>query len=322
MTAASSRKCLVTGADGFVGRVLLGALGGRMLRVLRRPAENPRACDMIVGDIGPHTRWDDSLRDIDCVVHLAARTHMPRSVGADALPEYRFINVEGTRRLAQQAAAAGVRRFVFMSSIKVNGESTTERAFTEVDVPAPEDAYGISKREAEDVLRDIAGQTGMEWVVLRPPLVYGPGVEGNFLHLLKAIDRGLPLPLGSIRNHRSLIHVANLADAIVACIDNPAAAGNTFLVRDDGDISTPDLVRKLAAGLDRPARLLPCPVPLLMLGAALCGKPAAAARLAGSLTVDDSAIRRKLGWMPRISMDQGLIDTARWYHRAQIQPGS
>lgn len=314
------RHILVTGASGFVGSALIAAAPGRHLRrALRQPALQALPGDAIVGDIGQATDWKTALEGVDCVVHLAARTHMHGKEDTETLAMYRNVNVEGTRRLARQAADSGVRRFVFLSSIKVNGEATLENPFKETDPPAPQDAYGITKRDAENALRAICADSKMEWVILRPPLVYGPGVKGNFLRLMQLIHRGLPLPLASIENRRSLIHVANLADALITCIDAPAAAGHTWLASDSGEISTPELIRKLAAAMDRPARLLPCPVTLLKLGAALCGQPEAVARLTGSLVVDASSLRNTLGWHPRILLDQGLIDTARWYHRTQIK---
>ena len=313
------RLPLITGATGFVGTTLLAALQGRAVRrALRQPTTAPHPGDTIVGDIGPDTDWGNALAGVDCVVHLAARTHVMKEDAADPLAAYRRINVEATRNLAQQAAATGVRRFVFLSSIKVNGEgfplprplSHGERgAYVETDAPAPQDAYGISKREAEDVLRQIGADTGMEIVILRSPLVYGPGVKGNFLRLLRLVDRGMPLPLASINNRRSLVYVGNLTDAIIACMDTPAAAGKTFLVSDGEDVSTPALIRKLAAGMGRPARLLPCPVALLELGAALVGQRDAVARLTGSLQVDASLLRNTLGWQPRYTLDQGLNAT-------------
>lgn len=233
---------------------------------------------------------------------------------ADTLAEYRRINVEGTKRLARASVKANAGRFVYLSSVKVNGESTTGRVpFTETAVPAPEDAYGISKWEAEQVLSTIAAETGLEVVVLRAPLVYGPGVRGNFLSLMNALRRGLPLPLASIDNRRSLVYLGNLVDAIVACIESPAAAGRTYLVSDGEDVSTPELIRRLAAALRVPARLLPCPPALLALGSRIAGRSDAWRRLGGSLQVDSSRIRAELGWQPRYSMQLGLEETARWY---------
>ncbi len=316
----TAQSVLVSGATGFVGQALVDALRTQqrqVRRALRKTAPGNTTDDIIVGDIGPDTDWRPALQGIDCVVHLAARTHVLQESAADPLTAYRCINVGGTRQLAQQAAAAGVRRFVFLSSIKVTGESTGEHPFTANDAPQPQDAYGITKREAEDVLRQIGADTGMEIVILRPPLVYGPGVKGNFLRLLRAVARGTPLPLASINNRRSLVYVGNLVDAIITCMDSPAAAGKTFLVSDSEDVSTPALIRRLAAALGMPPRLLPCPPALLHLGAALLGKHAAVMRLTGSLVVDSSALRQELGWQPRYSLDQGLNATAQWYHQNQ-----
>lgn len=284
---------------------------------MRQPAFGNETKDTFIGEIGPDTDWRAALQGIYCVIHLAARTHVLDDRSTDSLADYRRINVQGTIRLAQQAAAAGVRRLVFLSSVKVNGEVTASKAYTEDDAPMPLDAYGITKHEAEQALHRISFDTGMEIVILRPPLVYGPGVKGNFLRLLRLINRGLPLPLASVRNQRSLIGVDNLVDAIITCMDAPAAAGKTYLVSDGEDVSTPELISKLAAGMNRPPRLLPCPVPLLHAGAALLGKSAAIARLTGSLTVDSTRIRRELGWQPRYSLDQGLNVTAQWYYRSQ-----
>lgn len=314
----NTRPVTISGATGFIGSALSASLRGRVLRrALRLPSTVALPEDFVVGDIGPNTDWRAALAGADCVVHLVARTHV-LDRASDTLAAYRHINVEATRNLALQAVAAGVRRFVFLSSIKVNGESTPEHPYTETDVPAPQDAYGVTKHEAEVVLRDIAARSSMELVILRPPLVYGPGVKGNFLRLLRLIDLGVPLPVASVRNRRSLIHVANLVDAIVTCMDEPAAAGHAWLAS-DADISTPDLIRKLAAGMGRPARLLPCPQAMLTLAAALVGQSTTVARLTGSLRVDASNLRTILGWRPRIPLDQGLIDTARWYHQTQIK---
>lgn len=310
------RSFLVTGAGGFIGSALVKALDGHPVRrALRTPSATAQADDFVCGDIGPDTDWQPALRDVDCVVHLAARTHVLQENMADPLAAYRCVNVDGTRRLAEQAVAAGVQRFVFLSSIKVNGESTSSRPFSTDDTPAPEDAYGISKLEAENALREIADRSGMEWVILRPPLVYGPGVKGNFLQLLKAVAKGVPLPLASIDNRRSLVYVGNLVDAIIACIREPAAAGRTFLVSDGEDLSTPELIRRLATALGRRPRLLPCPPALLALAARLCGREAAFRRLSGSLAVDISALQQTLHWQPRYSTNQGFSATVQWYYR-------
>lgn len=312
---------LITGATGFVGNTLVGALQAQeraVRRALHRPVANPQPGDVVVGDIGPDTDWSTALAGVDCVVHLAARTHVLDERSVDPTVAYRRVNVEATRHLAQQAAAASVRRFVFLSSVKVNGESTTGCGpFNDDDPPRPENPYGISKREAEDQLRAIARATSMEVVILRSPLVYGPGVKGNLLSLLRLIDRGMPLPLASVDNRRSLLYVGNLVDAIITCMDAPAAANKTWLVSDGEDVSTPDLIRRLAVAMGKPARLWPCPVGLLRSGAALLGRSALAARLTGSLVIDSSRIRQELGWCPRYTLDQGLIETARWYHQFQ-----
>ncbi len=312
---SADNTVLVTGANGFVGNALCEALIASARRVRRavRVARPGLSDAVATGDIGPDTDWRPALEGVGSVVHLAARTHVLHETAADAQAEYRRINVEGTRRLAQMAAQAGVRRLVFMSSIKVNGEAT-ERPFTERDVPRPEDAYGRSKWETEQALAQVTAETGLEVAVLRPPLVYGPGVKGNFLRLMDVVARGTPLPLGSIENRRSLVYVGNLVDAIVKALDAPGAAGRTYLVSDGEDVSTPDLVRALAQALGVRPRLLPCPPALLQFGAALAGKRAELARLTGSLQVDSAALRRELDWRPRCTLAQGLAETARWYY--------
>jgi len=310
----------ITGATGFVGQALRAAMvaSHRDTRgFLRQPVPENPGPDVVVGDIGPGTDWRAALDGVDCVVHLAARTHVLHDKSDDPLAAYRRINVEGTRQLAQQAVIAGVRRFIFLSSIKVNGELTVGNPYTETDPPAPEDAYGITKCEAEGVLRDIASHASMELVILRPPLVYGPGVKGNFLRLLKLVGQGTPLPLASIKNLRSMIGVANLADAILTSVDAPAAAGKTYLVSDGEDVSTPELIIRLASAMGKTPHLLPCPPAMLKLGARLLGKQAVAMRLTGSLQVDSSRIRHELGWRPRCSLDQGLNATVQWYHQGQ-----
>jgi len=305
----------VSGASGFVGRNLADALIARGLTVRRaeRAADEGGASAAVIGDIGPTTDWSGALTGIDTVVHLAARVHVMRDEAADPLEAFRAVNVEGTRQLAMQAASAGVRRLVFLSSVKVNGEATAGHAFTEQDAPHPEDPYGISKREAEDTLREIATRTGLEVVILRPPLVYGPGVKANFLRLLRWVDRGIPLPLASVNNRRSLVCVGNLVDAIVKCLEHPAAAGETFLVDDGEPVSTAQLLREIGFALDRPARLLPMPPAALRVAATLVGRGDDAARLLGDLVVDGSHLRRTLGWQPPFTRQEGLAATAAWF---------
>ncbi|MDA8127771.1 MAG: SDR family oxidoreductase [Betaproteobacteria bacterium] len=302
-------RVLITGANGFVGRALFGLLvgGGHVVVPVVR-----RACglagEVIVGDMGSKTTWEDALANCNAVVHLAARVHVMHDTAADTLTLYRTTNTAATLNLARQAAQAGVKRFVFVSSVKVNGEGRDAR-YRETDPPAPEDDYAISKWEAEQGLQQIARETGLEIVVLRPPLVYGPGVKANFRRLLDTVARGWPLPLGAIRNRRSLLYLGNFVDAIRACLEHPAAAGQTFLLDDGRPVSTPELVRAIAHAMGRPAHLLPVPVGVLTFAGALLGKRAAVARLTGSLQVDSSAIRERLGWTPPYSMEAGLAAT-------------
>jgi len=307
---------LVTGANGFIGRALCGVLaasGRRVRKAVRMPVPGlPDA--VVVGDIGPDTDWRTALKGVSGVVHLAARTHVLRETATDPLAAYRKINVSGTERLARSAAAGGIRRLVIVSSVKVSGERTEERPFTEDGAPRPEDAYGVSKWEAEQALSRIAAETGLEVVALRPPLVYGPGVKGNFLRLMNLVARGVPLPLGAVDNRRSLIYTGNLAGAIVKALDAPQAAGRTYLVSDGEDVSTPDLVRGLARALGVKPRLLSLPLSALDLGARLAGRRAEFVRLTSSLQVDSSRIRRELDWRPPFTLAQGLELTAKWYH--------
>lgn len=267
------------------------------------------------GEMGPWTDYAGALQGVSKLVHLAGRVHDMKDAAGDQLSEYRRVNVEGTLNLARQAADAGVQRFVFMSSIKVNGEETQRgKPFRAEDAPAPEDAYGISKREAEDGLMALARKTGMEVVIIRPPLIYGPGVKGNFLTMMRWVEKGLPLPLGAVRNNRrALVALDNLIDLTVTCLEHPAAANQVFLAGDGEDLSTAELLERLGRAMDRPARLLPAPVWALKSGAALLRKQDVARRLCGSLQVDISKARDVLGWTPQISVDEGLRRTVEFY---------
>lgn len=308
-------RVLVTGASGFVGSALCAHLAGRGFaarRAVRSLSTGVNGDIVTIDEIGPKTEWEAALSSVNAVIHLAARVHTLRDTTADSLVEYRRVNLEGTRHLALAAARKGVSRLVFLSSIKVNGDASS-RALTESDLPNPEDPYGISKREAEDALHEIAARTGLEVVILRPPLVYGPGVKANFLRMLRWVDRGIPLPLASLNNRRSLVYVGNLVDAIVKCLEHPSAAGETFLVDDGEPVSTAQLLREIGAALDRPARLLPMPPAVLRIAATLIGRGDDAARLLGDLVVDGSHLRRKLGWQPPFTRQEGLAATAAWF---------
>jgi len=302
---------LLTGATGFVGQALLGQLlesESHKVTAALRSANGFDRCEVYaVGDFTGDTNWSSALTNQQVVIHAAARAHIMKDEVADPLAEYRRVNVDGTLNLARQAAAVGVKRFIFISSIKVNGEQTPlVQPFTANDTPAPEDAYGTSKWEAEQGLQQLASETGMEVVIIRPPLVYGPGVKGNFASMIKLVAKGLPLPLGAIHNQRSLVAVDNLVDLIIICIDHPAAANQVFLAGDGQDLSTTELLRGVARAMGKPARLIPVPSSLLMLGATLLGKKAVAQRLLGSLQVDITKAREVLGWEPPVSVEEGL----------------
>ncbi|MBD5802536.1 3 beta-hydroxysteroid dehydrogenase/Delta 5--_4-isomerase [Azoarcus sp. Aa7] len=300
---------LVTGGGGFVGSAVLVRLrhAGVPVRGVVRGAVPLAGC--IRGPaLEERGDWSGPLAGCGVVIHTAARVHVMRESAIDPLEAYRAANVDGTLRLARQAAEAGVRRFVFLSSIKVNGEATEPgRPYAANDAPSPQDVYAISKAEAEAGLRALAAETGMEVVIVRPPLVYGPGVKANFLSLMRALHRGVPLPLGAVvSNRRSLVALDNLVDLIVTCIDHPTAASRTFLVSDGEDLSTAELMRRLAAAMGVPARLLPVPVPLLYGAATVLGKGGMMRRLCGNLQVDIADTRRVLGWRPPVSVDEGL----------------
>lgn len=318
-----TKNILVTGANGFVGRALCAELRGcghAVHAVLRNLIRfDISGCEVVkVSDVAADTCWTEALHDIDVVVHLAARVHVMKDASADPLAEFLKVNLHGTVNLAQQAARAGVKRFVYASSIKVNGEQTSETApFTELDKPNPQDPYAVSKWEAEQALQRIAQETNLEVVIVRPPLVYGPGVKGNFISLLAAIDRGIPLPLASASNARSLVYVGNLVDALIACATHPAAAGQTYLVSDGEDVSTAMLVEKIAQALGRSSRSFHFPPALLRALAGLAGRSDQADRLLGSLRVSGEKIRSELSWSPPYTLEQGLRATAEWYRNAR-----
>ena len=312
-------RVLVTGADGFVGQALCPLLENAGWTV-RKATRTARPGRIAVGNIGPDTDWRAALESVTAVVHLAARVHVMADMTHDPLAEYRAVNCAGSANLARQAAQAGVKRLVYVSTIKVNGESSGNLPFRADDMPHPQDPYAHSKWEAEQALHRIAAETGLEVVVLRPPLVYGPGVKANFLRLLDLIERGLPLPFGAVNNRRSLLFLGNLADAIRICLSHPAAAGKTYLLCDGAALSSADLVRSLAVALEKSPKLFPIPPALLRLAGLLTGKNAEVGRLLDSLEVDGSAIEQELDWHPPYSMAQGLAITADWYRTSRSTP--
>ena len=308
---------LVTGANGFVGQALgtLLRLQGLAWRpVLRRP--EPTLPDALIMDIGPDSDWAPHLNGVRCVVHLAARVHILNDDDTDPLAAYRRMNVEATLRLARQAAQAGVARFIYLSSIKVNGEATSGHPFTNQDTPYPSDPYGVSKWEAEQGLARIAATTGLQVVVIRPPLVYGPHVKANFLQLMRLVRRGWPLPLAGVNNRRSMVYLGNLLDLILLCAQHPAAAGKTFLVSDGTDVSTSQLIRSIAKAMHRRALLFACPAPFLLTIASLLRRAPAAERLLGSLQVDIAATCNTLAWHPPVSFDAGIAATVDAFQRS------
>ncbi|WP_323165108.1 SDR family oxidoreductase [Pseudomonas atacamensis] len=311
------RQVLVTGASGFVGEaVVFRLLLDKAFAPIAAVRTNTRLnglCPVVPFDLG-HPDNMPELTGVDVVIHCAARVHVMNETAIDSLSAFRKVNVDGTISLARQAVKYGVRRFVFISSIKVNGESTDGRTpFRADDAPAPLDPYGVSKCEAEVALRQIGAESGMEVVIIRPPLVYGPGVKANFLKMMRWLDRGLPLPFGALDNRRSLVSLGNLVDLIVVCIGHPAAANQTFLVSDGEDLSTSQLLRQLTKALGRISRLLPIPATVLRFLASISGRSAVVDRLCGSLQIDIRPTQQLLGWHPPFSADEALRRTTEHY---------
>lgn len=313
-----SSVVLLTGASGFIGRAIYEdlVLRGHTVRAATRRAASPGAGSEVfeIDGIDGTTDWRGGLEGVEVVIHSAARVHVMNEREAEPLVAFRRVNVDGTVNLARQAAAAGVRRFIFISSIKVNGEATLPgRPYCADDEPAPADPYAISKMEAEAGLRELARGTDLDVVIIRPVLVYGPGVKANFLTMMRWLNKGIPLPFGAIDNRRSLVALENLVDLVHRCMTHPAVANQTFLVSDGDDLSTTCLLRRMAQALGKPARLVPVPGRVLTLGANLLGRGALAQRLCGSLQVDIEKTRSLLDWTPPVSVDQALAQTASHY---------
>lgn len=307
------KTILITGASGFVGSTLLKHLNDfgcyNIVAGLRRDfPDMPAGVEGFdLGDIGSENDWRKTLSNVDIVIHAAARNHVMNETVTDPLAEFRQVNVEGTLNLARQAAFAGVKRFIFISSVKVHGETNPlESSFTEADPCNPKEPYAVSKYEAEQGVTKIAEETGMEFVIVRPPLIYGSGVKGNFLSMIKWVYKGIPLPLGAVSNQRSFIAVDNFVDFISRCIDHPAAANQVFLVSDGQDLSTTELLRRVGKQLNRSVRLIPVPARLLAFGLSLLGKQAVTQRLVGSLHIDISKTHDLLNWNPPVGVDEGI----------------
>lgn len=308
----------ITGANGFIGQALVeqaSNAGYGVVACTRKPAVfSSQVKNIVVPDLHHESSVKEALQGIDVVIHLAARVHVMKEEGYNPLAQYRAVNVDTTLALAKQAAALGVKRFIYMSSIKVNGESTAKGVpFTPRDLPAPIDPYGVSKMQAEEGLMALAASTGMEVVIIRPPLIYGPKVKANFASMMKWVYARVPLPLGGVHNLRSMVYLGNLVDLILVCVKHPAAKNQVFLVSDDDDISVAQLIRKLAFAMNVNIVLAPIPAALLKLAAGLVGKQAVAQRLCDSLQVDISKTKTMLGWVPPFTLKQGLALTVKWF---------
>ncbi len=310
-------KILVTGATGFIGRALIPRLiqSGHEVVATSRNTSTEFAGAIVhpIAELGPDTDWHEALSEIEVVIHLAARVHVMSDNAPDPMAENRRINTEGTGKLAKDAAIAGVRHFIFMSTIKVNGETNDLEPFRAYDLPAPKDPYAIAKLEAEEALLETVHSSDMRASIIRPPLVYGPGVKGNFISLLNICGKGWPLPVGCIDNRRSLVYVGNLVDMIHCLIEKLPSTTGIYLCRDPQDISTPELFRKISTALGVKPIIIPFPLFLLRLAAALIGRTAAISRLSETLCVDDGQTRTDLDWTPPFSMLQGLEETAAWF---------
>ena len=304
---------LITGANGFIGKVLIKRLsqdGHLVSALVRKKIEVPYSNEtFLIPSINAKTNWAELLKDRDVVIHLLARVHIMNDKASDPLMEFRKINVDVTIALAKEAARQGIKRFVFLSSVKVNGESTSDHPFSETNLAHPQDAYAISKWEAEEALRQISKETGMEIVIIRSPLVYGPNVKANFLKMMQYVKQGIPLPLGSIQNKRSLIGIDNLVDFITTTISHPKAANQTFLISDDEDISTTNLLRRIGECMEKPARLIPVSPKILSFLFKIIGRQDFGERLLGSLEIDITKAKKLLAWSPPLTLNEGLRAT-------------
>lgn len=313
-------RVLVTGANGFVGQHLVPHLeqgGHRVIKAMRQHS-NPDVSTVLVGDIGPDTDWSHALVDCDIVVHLAARVHVMHETEEDSMTAYRDVNTLGTKSLIEQAVEAGVNKFIYLSTIKVNGEATSGERFSEDVKVKPQDPYAISKYEAERVLMEMADLHDIDVYIIRPPLIYGPGVKANFYSLLRLVDMSLPMPFSGIRNARSLLYTGNLVDFIDTCLIAGSDTAGIYLLSDGHDLSTPELISEIGHALNKSVFLFYIPVAVLKIMLSLIGKSAVSSRLTGSLQVNIDKARDSLGWSPRYSVREGIQSTVDWYHSCRV----